>query len=48
MVIMELNGGKIRIHDESFLKTEKEEEEALNRAAQVMINNELRRRNQTV
>lgn len=48
MVIRELNDGKIRIHDESFLKTEKEEAEALKRAAQVMINNELRRMNQTV
>lgn len=47
MVIMELNDGKIRIHDDSFYKTEEEEAEALERAAQVMIKNELRRNSQT-
>ncbi len=42
-VIMELNGGKIRIHDDSMVKTKEENDKIIERVSQIMINAELRR-----
>lgn len=42
-VIMELNGGKIRIHDDSMVKTKEENDRIIKRVSQIMINAEFRK-----
>lgn len=42
-VIMELNGGKIRIHDDCIVKTKEENDRIIERVSQIMINAQLRR-----
>lgn len=42
-VIMELNGGKIRIHDDCIVKTKEENDRIIERVSQIMINAQIRR-----